>query len=128
MGIEWAMRDGKIFILQARPITSLPEARPTLEWKLPRANGSYCRSSVINLLPEPLSPLFATLGLPFWNEASRDLLQSLGFADLFPPQLLLTMHHPVPPHPPSACGCGRRRRATCCSPSDSRTSFRRSCS
>ena len=92
MDIEWAMRDGKIFILQARPITSLPEARPALDWKLPRAKGSYWRSSVIELLPEPLSPLFATLGLPMWNEASRDLFQSLGSGDLCPEQLLLTIN------------------------------------
>jgi pyruvate,water dikinase len=92
MDIEWAVRDGRIFILQARPITALPEARPAIEWILPRERGSYGRSSVIELLPEPLSPLFATLGLPMWNEASRDLLQSLGFADFFPPQLLLTIN------------------------------------
>lgn len=79
MDIEWAMRDARIFIVQARPITALPEPRATLEWKLPRAQGRYGRSSVIELLPEPLSPLFASLALPFWNESMHALTQTLGF-------------------------------------------------
>jgi pyruvate,water dikinase len=51
MDIEWAMGEKRIFIVQARPITTLPEPRPTLEWKLPRAGVRYARSSVIELLP-----------------------------------------------------------------------------
>jgi pyruvate,water dikinase len=82
MDIEWAMCDKRIFILQARPITTLPEPPPTLEWKLPRAGGRYARSSVIELLPDPLSPLFATFALPLWNETLRAELQSLGFGRL----------------------------------------------
>jgi pyruvate,water dikinase len=80
MDIEWAMCDKRIFIVQARPITTLAEPRPTLEWKLPRARGRYARSAVIELLPDPLSPLFATLALPLWNEALWAFMQSLGFA------------------------------------------------
>jgi pyruvate,water dikinase len=82
MDIEWAMCDKRIFILQARPITTLPEPPPTLEWNLPRAGGRYARSSVIELLPDPLSPLFATLALPLWNETLRAEVQSLGFGGL----------------------------------------------
>jgi Pyruvate phosphate dikinase, AMP/ATP-binding domain len=40
MDIEWALRDGQIFILQARPITALPQARATVDWKVPHAHGS----------------------------------------------------------------------------------------
>jgi pyruvate,water dikinase len=89
MDIEWAMCDKRIFIVQARPITTLPEPRPTLEWKLPRAGGRYARSSVIELLPDPLSPLFATLALPLWNETLRALMQSLGFERLLAGNFLL---------------------------------------
>jgi phosphohistidine swiveling domain-containing protein len=49
-------------ILQARPITALPEA--PLEWKLPLPNGIYMRTGVVDLMPNPLSPLYATLGIP----------------------------------------------------------------
>jgi phosphohistidine swiveling domain-containing protein len=79
MDIEWAMCDGRIFIVQARPVTALPEPGAALEWKVPREGARYFRTSVAELLPEPLSPLFATLALPLWNEATQQLMaQSLG--------------------------------------------------
>jgi len=93
MDIEWAMSGQRIFIVQARPITTLPEPRPTLEWKLPRARGRYARSGAAELLPDPLSPLFATLALPLWNETLLALLQSLGFDRPFAGNLrLLTIN------------------------------------
>ncbi len=91
MDIEWAMCGGRIFILQARPVTALPEPRAPLEWTVPRAGARYFRQSVAELLPEPLSPLFATLALPQWSKATQQLMtQSLGLkSDSFP---LLTIH------------------------------------
>ena len=83
MDIEWAMCDKHIFILQARPVTALPEPRAALEWKLPHAGGKYARNSVIELLPNPLSPLFATLALPVWNQTLRAMVQSLGAGSAF---------------------------------------------
>jgi phosphohistidine swiveling domain-containing protein len=61
MDIEWTLSDGKFAIVQARPITSLGEA--PLEWKMPHPKGIYMRTSVVDLMPDPLSPLFATLGI-----------------------------------------------------------------
>jgi phosphohistidine swiveling domain-containing protein len=94
MDIEWAMQDGRFFILQARPITALPEPHVALNWKLPRPNGKYMRANIIELLPDPLSPLFATLGLPAWDEARHNLGKSVGinFADFMPEQLYLTIN------------------------------------
>jgi phosphohistidine swiveling domain-containing protein len=94
MDIEWALQDGNLFILQARPITALPEPRVTLDWRPPRAKGSYWRASVVELLPDPLSPLFATLGLPAWNNAMHDLGKSAGLdlSDFMPEQILLTIN------------------------------------
>jgi pyruvate,water dikinase len=91
MDIEWAMCEGRIFILQARPVTALPEARASLDWTVPRAGARYMRQSVAELLPEPLSPLFATLALPLWNEETQQVLtQSLGIrSDAF---ALVTIH------------------------------------
>ena len=77
MDVEWAKAGDRFFILQARPITALPDPPATLDWTLPDARGRYVRSSVIELLPEPLSPLFATLALPAWNVAMRDLMTLL---------------------------------------------------
>jgi rifampicin phosphotransferase len=59
MDIEWTLTGGKFAILQARPITALP-----VEWKLPNPKGQYMRGSVVDIMPDPLSPLFATLGIP----------------------------------------------------------------
>ena len=92
MDIEWAMHDGRIFIVQARPITALPEPRAALDWSLPQPKGRYARASVIELLPDPLSPLFATLAIPPWNVAYRGLVQSIGLARAFPEQYLVTIN------------------------------------
>jgi pyruvate,water dikinase len=79
MDIEWALCDGRIFIVQARPITALPEPHASLDWSVPRKGAIYFRQSVAELLPEPLSPLFVTLALPLWNEATQQIMtQSLG--------------------------------------------------
>jgi phosphohistidine swiveling domain-containing protein len=92
MDVEWAVHDGRFFILQARPITALPEPPATLEWKLPRARGRYMRSSAIELLPDPLSPLFATLALPIWSDAARGLMKQLGMAGVMPEPMFLTIN------------------------------------
>ncbi len=90
MDIEWALRDGHVSVLQARPITALPkpaagkQATQAAEWKLPNPKGHYYRSSVFELLPDPISPLFATLGLPAWDRAMNELMKSAGIADVFP--------------------------------------------
>jgi pyruvate,water dikinase len=61
--IEWARAGGRFFILQSRPITALPE--PTADtpeaWPVPYPNGLYFRASIVEQLPDPLSPLFADL-------------------------------------------------------------------
>ena len=72
--IEWAICDGQVFIVQARPVTALPEWRAPMEWKTPRKGARYFRASVAELLPEPLSPLFDTLALPLWNEATQQIM------------------------------------------------------
>jgi pyruvate,water dikinase len=89
MDIEWALQSGKIFIVQARPITALPEratqsqSAQAAEWQLPNPNGRYMRSSVFELLPDPLSPLFATLGLPEWDKAMMALAEGFGLGGMF---------------------------------------------
>lgn len=61
--IEWARADGKFFMLQSRPITALPEpAADTPDtWPLPYPKGLYFRASIVEQLPDPLTPLFADL-------------------------------------------------------------------
>ncbi|MDQ6752162.1 MAG: PEP-utilizing enzyme [Actinomycetota bacterium] len=61
--IEWALARGDFFIVQARPITALPEpaADAPVDWPTPYPKGMYFRASIVEQLPDPLSPLFADL-------------------------------------------------------------------
>jgi rifampicin phosphotransferase len=61
--IEWARTDRKFWILQARPITALPEAEAPMpsEWTVPEPAAMYVRASIVEQLPDPLSPLFADM-------------------------------------------------------------------
>ena len=56
--------DGSGFVLlQARPITALPapEADRPTDWMVPDPKALYFRASIVEQLPDPLSPLFADL-------------------------------------------------------------------
>jgi phosphoenolpyruvate synthase/pyruvate phosphate dikinase len=70
MDIEWTLTDGELAIVQARPITALPEEQvaPPTEWSMPDPKGQYMRQSIVDLMPDPLSPLFGTLGLSAIND------------------------------------------------------------
>ncbi|HVO68775.1 MAG TPA: PEP/pyruvate-binding domain-containing protein [Aggregatilineaceae bacterium] len=76
MDIEWARADGRFAILQARPITTLPQLEAPLptEWPLP-GKGPFFRGSIVDFLPDPLSPLFATLGRDHYNESMKQVMQ-----------------------------------------------------
>ncbi len=94
MDIEWAFTfpsssgrevwgEGGFFILQARPITALPPESsaplipPPTEWKLPAPKAIGFRSSIIEQLPDPLTPLFGTLGLRVINVGTARLFNEL---------------------------------------------------
>ena len=61
--IEWARSGGGFFILQSRPITALPEPAADIPdtWTVPYPHGLYFRASIVEQLPDPLSPLFADM-------------------------------------------------------------------
>lgn len=65
MDVEWAMEKDKLYIVQARPITVLPP-----EWVLPEKDVIYTKGSLAEYLPNPVTPLFATLGLEIINRTS----------------------------------------------------------
>lgn len=62
MDIEWVLLNGSFSIVQARPITALPEI--PIDWSPPNPKGIYMRGSVVDLMPDPVSPLFESLGIP----------------------------------------------------------------
>jgi rifampicin phosphotransferase len=62
--VEWARADGAFWIVQARPVTALPEpeAEPPTDWSVPDPKDAYyMRASIVEQLPDPLTPLFADL-------------------------------------------------------------------
>jgi len=98
--IEWALADGadaqhRFAIVQSRPITALPEpeAPPPTEWPMPDPKGQYMRTSIIDFMPDPLTPLFATMGLAAINEGLRGLLDRLvGKPEALPEETIVTIN------------------------------------
>lgn len=76
MDIEWAILNHNISILQARPITSLPDPQPAplqnVVWEPIAPNTIWMRRQIVEHMPEPLSPLFEDLYL------RQGLDQSIG--------------------------------------------------
>lgn len=69
--IEWAIADGRCWLLQSRPITNLPP--PPLRdvrWAPPVEGMKLIRRQVVEHMPDPLSPLFAELYLEDGLDAS----------------------------------------------------------
>jgi pyruvate,water dikinase len=83
--VEWALAGGEVFVLQARPITALPEQRaePTFDWSVPDPKGFYSRNSIVELLPDPLSPLFASLAAEPVARTMREIMRELVGRDIF---------------------------------------------
>lgn len=80
MDIEWAVAHGKIWILQARPITALPEqtTQPVVTWESPIPGAKWVRRQVVEHMPDPLSPLFAELYLPALESSVADMQGAMG--------------------------------------------------
>jgi phosphohistidine swiveling domain-containing protein len=77
MDIEWAVVGGEFAILQARPVTALPPAEPStsVNWPKPPRGVMYGRASFAEQIPNPVSPLFATLGLRMADIPTQELMK-----------------------------------------------------
>jgi len=75
--IEWARANGQFYIVQARPITALPEieAPPPTDWTVPEPTAMYARASIVEQLPDPLSPLFADMIDPAVTRSLQSLFR-----------------------------------------------------
>ncbi|MCP5096571.1 MAG: phosphoenolpyruvate synthase [Chloroflexi bacterium] len=78
MDIEWALANGEIAILQARPITSLPDPKTAplqnVVWEPVVPNTLWMRRQIVEHMPAPLSPLFEDLYLKKGMEVTMEML------------------------------------------------------
>jgi len=80
--IEWVLEDGRFCIVQARPITALPER---IEWQ-PPGKGFWLRSFRWGeWLSDPVSPLFATWFFPRADAMLRHGTREVLAVRLVPP-------------------------------------------
>ena len=96
MDIEWAMHEGAFAILQARPITALPEPEPEppSEWQLPPHTYMAVRNNIVEMMAAPLTPLFSTLGLSAINSSlGRILSDFFGRTDIMPKEIIITVNN-----------------------------------
>jgi pyruvate,water dikinase len=93
--IEWALADHQYSIVQARPITALPEPEPAppAQWKLPKGQYAAIRNNIVELMADPLTPLFDTLGRGAIN-ASLQRLMTLFFGrpGIMPAEIILSVN------------------------------------
>jgi phosphohistidine swiveling domain-containing protein len=95
MDIEWALADGEFAILQARPITALPVPEPPVptEWSLPKGAYAAMRNNIVELMADPLSPLFSTMGLKVINSSMNELMTSFfGQPGILPENPIITVN------------------------------------
>jgi len=95
MDIEWTLAKGTFAIVQARPITALPEPEPLVptEWKLPKGMYSAMRNNIVELMADPLTPLFGTLGRAAINTSFHRLLTDFfGRPDCMPEEIIIAVN------------------------------------
>jgi rifampicin phosphotransferase len=60
--IEWLIAEGKLWLLQSRPITNLPPPPLTdIVWQAPEPSAYLGRSQLVEHIPDPVSPMFEDL-------------------------------------------------------------------
>jgi pyruvate,water dikinase len=74
MDVEWAYAGGRMFLLQARPITTLAAA-PAID----AADGDYNRTMFLEIFPDPLSPAFMSVIVPLFGGMLDFTFRTLGF-------------------------------------------------
>jgi phosphohistidine swiveling domain-containing protein len=95
--VEWAFAAGRLFLLQARPMTALPDP---VDWRAPGPGLWQRNFRMGEWLPEPLTPLFADWLLPriiagFDEEMRATVGVSLPFGHELVHGWYYTTPHPV---------------------------------
>ncbi len=70
-----------------------PTVKKPIEWKLPRGDYAAMRNNIVELMADPLSPLFATLGRSAINDSFHTLLdESFAMRGLMPDEIIITVN------------------------------------
>jgi phosphohistidine swiveling domain-containing protein len=82
--VEWAMEEGRLFLLQARPVTAVGATLPPKDW-MPELNSTidprfplYSCGNVSEILPGCVTPLTYSLFVRGVEKAFRSVAESLG--------------------------------------------------
>jgi len=93
--IEWCRAEGKFHIVQSRPITTLLKPEPAVPstWKLPKGAYAAMRNNIVELMADPLTPLFKTLGLDAVNVRMKHIMDMfIGTPGLLPSEPIITVN------------------------------------
>ena len=90
--IEWCWVKGHFFLLQSRPITRL--APEPVKWILPNPKAQYMRAGIVDFMPDPLSSLFSTLGIPSIHQLgiTQVMKELTGSEAILPTDYILTIN------------------------------------
>ena len=80
--IEWCFANGQFYIVQVRPITSLPPE--PLKWAPPGEGLWMHGGGTFEMITEPISPLFETCLLPIFVGSLLQMLADIGLKDALP--------------------------------------------
>jgi len=100
MDVEWCLANGEFFIVQARPITALPpeasmsepEIAPPTAWPMPDPKSKYVRASIIDLMPDPVSPLFTTMAFKAYDAGITRAMSDITHSKALLPEHFLTIN------------------------------------
>ena len=80
--LEWCLADGQIYILQARPITTLPDS--AISWDAPGDGQWLHGGGTFEMITEPVSPLFESFLLPIFVQNIITMMDDMGLKSVLP--------------------------------------------
>ena len=93
--IEWCHANGRFHVVQSRPITTLTKQTPLIpsKWILPKGAYAAMRNNIVELMADPLTPLFRTLGLDAVNERMKFIMDKfIGTPGLLPSEPIIAVN------------------------------------
>jgi pyruvate,water dikinase len=80
--LEWCLEGDRLYIVQARPITTLPDI--PVAWEAPGEGQWLHGGGTFEMITEPISPLFETFLLPIFYRAVIGMLAGIGLERALP--------------------------------------------